>query len=202
MTLRTVTNKSDSRPNHTVWPAQKLSRRIRLFGLSVLLVSFFSNLGCDNAGLIPEKTVPAPIAEKFPYEIPTATAKVIWGGDNFQVSHDGVVHYLVLQGIDSPKPGQDYYQPSRKHLEDLITNRPLRVIVYGLDNEKREVARVFINDMDVSLNMLRAGLAWYDGNEFEDAESFKQAEKTARDKKIGLWIDPDPIHPSEFESRR
>ena len=202
MKSRTVTNKTDSRLNHTVWPAQLLSRRIRLFGLGVLLVPFFSNAGCDDGGLILEKTVPAPIAEKFPYEIPAASRKAIWGGDNFEVKHEGVVHYLVLQGIDSPKPGQDYFDQSRNHLEDLIANRPLRVTVYGLDHEKREIARVSANDLDVSFEMIRAGLAWHDGNEFEDSESFKLAEKDARNKKIGLWKDPDPIHPSEFEARR
>ena len=164
----------------------------------MLLIMLFSTAGCDD-GFMGSKSIPAPIAQQFPYEIQAKSIVAIWGGDNFEVMHDGLLHYLVLQGIDSPKPGQDYFGQSLKHLDDLIVGRSFRVIIYGLDEEKREIARVFVNELDVNIEMLRAGLAWYDGNEFEDSRSFKLYEKAARDEKIGLWNDPDPIHPSEFK---
>ena len=188
---------SDSSLIQMGWPAQRSAPRIRLYGLGLLLIILFSTAGCDGS-FLGSKSIPAPIAQEFPYEIQTGSIVTIWGGDNFEVMHDGLLHYLVLQGIDSPKPGQEYFRESQKQLDDLITRHYFRVIIYGLDEEKREIARVFVDDLDVNFEMVRTGAAWFDGKELGDSESFKSAEKEARAKKIGLWKNPDPIHPSEF----
>jgi endonuclease YncB( thermonuclease family) len=159
-----------------------------------------SIIGCVD-GFIGLKSIPTPIAENFPYEMEGAKTGAIAGGDNFEVLCEGRLHYLVLQGIDSPKPGQDFFYESRKHVTDLLKSRTFRVLVFGLDDEKREIARVFVDDLDVNLEMARAGAAWFDGDEFEDSEKFKAAEQSARDRQIGLWKNPHPVHPSEFNPK-
>ncbi len=115
---------SDSRLESNGWQERDISPRLRLYGWSLMLIGLLFIAGCD-LGYISAKSIPTPIPEKFPYEIEGASAAKIWGGDNFEVMHDGLLHYLVLQGIDSPKPGQDYFRESRKHIRALVRRRPL-----------------------------------------------------------------------------
>lgn len=189
---------SDSRWKQSGLPARSWPRQIRLCGLSLLLIMLSAYPGCGDS-FVGLKSVPTPLPETFPYEIQGASAGSFWGGDSFEATYEGLLHYLVLQGIDSPKRGQDYYRQSRKCLMDLVRNRPLRAVLYGLDDEKREIAQVFVGDVDVNLEMVRAGAAWFDGNEFEDSDRFKAAEQEAREKKIGLWKNPNAVPPSEFD---
>ena len=56
---------------------------------------------------------------------------------------------------------------------------------------------------DVSLEQLRAGLAWWyreyaKEQSAEDRASYAAAEEEARTRRIGLWKDPKPVPPWEW----
>ena len=166
---------------------------------SVCLVAALTFLvGCQNE-LVPSKSLPAPLVNDFPYELEFVKRMRIWGGDNLEVGQDGVIHYLVLQGIDSPKPGQDDFGLSRKALVNLIQRDLMRVVVVGRDDLQREIAQLYLGDTNLNLEMARLGMVWWDGTEFDGSETIQQAVATARKKKIGIWKNPDAIHPSEWE---
>ncbi len=74
-----------------------------------------------------------------------------------------------------------------------------------------EVADVFVinadpadiaGDLNVGLELIRQGLGWFDGTEFENSELYQQAELEAKTEKIGLWSEPDPVPPWKFESEK
>ena len=54
-------------------------------------------------------------------------------------------------------------------------------------------------EINVGLSLIQAGLGWYDGMEFEGAAVFKQAELDAKEKRIGFWVEDNPIPPWDFE---
>ncbi len=82
----------------------------------------------------------------------------------------------------------------------MIREHKFRVVILRHDEMRREIARVYIEDKNINLEMVKKGMAWWDGSEFEGVEKIKFAEQVARRKKIGLWKNPNAIHPSEFEA--
>ena len=165
-----------------------------VLSLTLILTGF---CGCNQS---PYKSLPAPPVDSFPYELTNVRNLAMLGGDNFQI-HDGVVvHCLILEGIDSPKPGQDYFLQSKRHVYSYIKRKKFRVVLLGYDEMKREIARVYVDDLNVNLEMVKAGMAWWDGCEFEGSDEIKAAESAAREAKIGLWRNPNPVHPSEFDA--
>jgi hypothetical protein len=168
--------------------------RIEVWFCILMLISLISAgfCGCDVESLGANKSVPAPLVDNLPYEIANAWNRNTHGGDNIEVVDDELVHYIVLEGIDAPKPEQELYWKSLGHLHRLLSNKSLRVEVLGYDEMKREIARVYVGNTNVSLQMAKDGMAWWDGCEFEGADEIKAAEAEARQSKIGLWKPPKP----------
>ena len=75
------------------------------------------------------------------------------------------------------------------------------VHVLPKENDKygRLVARVLIDEKDVSLELVKAGLAWH-YKEYSDDSMLAAAEQQARAERAGIWSLPDPIPP--WEQRR
>ncbi len=164
-----------------------------LGGIFLLLAA-----GCGWDGFSDFKSLPAPIAAELPYQIDNCRRKSVWGGDNFELADDGVVHYIVMEGIIAPKPGQRFYLNSRRQLVQMLGQDLFRVQVVGRDSFRREVGFVFVGDTCLNLEMLKQGLAWYDGSEFEGWEEYLRAEEEARSARVGLWRQLNPIHPDDF----
>jgi hypothetical protein len=66
------------------------------------------------------------------------------------------------------------------------------------------MGRVFCDDRDVGLQMIRDGVAWFDRSyESELAESERQvyadSEQLARNEHRGIWQDPSPVAPWEWQ---
>jgi endonuclease YncB( thermonuclease family) len=73
--------------------------------------------------------------------------------------------------------------------------------VITTDKYGRKVCRVEVDGQDLSVELLRAGLAWhYKRYNQEPALASLQAEARAR--KRGLWADPNPIPPWEWRRRK
>ena len=161
-------------------------------------------VGCEpeegEYGFSPYKSLPAPLAEDFPYEIPSGERMRVWGGENFELSDNGVLHFLILEGVSAPKPSQPHYEESRKHLIQMLRGKRIRTVIQSRDHMMREMARVYVDDVDVNLQMVKDGMAWWDGTEINGFEEIKMAEAIAREAKLGLFANPEAVHPSEFQT--
>ncbi len=182
----------------------RLNRRTRS-GFSRLAVCTAMGLilgltycGCNGDILNAGKMLPAPLRYDFPYSIDEANRIRWWDGDNFDVKVGDVVHYIVVRGLIPPRTGQPFATQSRDRVRSLSRRKNLDIVVYRHDESKREVGDVFLDGENLGLRIIREGLAWYDGNEFEGSEQYRLAEEEAREKKLGLWASPDPVHPAEF----
>ena len=63
---------------------------------------------------------------------------------------------------------------------------------------KRIVVRAESEGKDVSLELLKMGLAWYCPEFAPRRNDYREAEQEAREARRGLWSDENPVSPAEW----
>jgi len=116
---------------------------------------------------------------------------------------DNKQHKIRLGGIDAPERGQPYGNVSRQHLSDLAFGKMAKVDCYKTDRYGREVCNVYVDDKDVGLAQIEAGLAWWfrkyaQEQSKQQASQYLAAESRAGMNKVGLWRDAKPVPPWEW----
>jgi endonuclease YncB( thermonuclease family) len=114
-----------------------------------------------------------------------------------------VQHKIRLHGIDAPEKGQAFGTKARENLAAKVFGKIVRVEVVDVDRYSREVVRNYLGDRFINLEMVRDGFAWRNVR-YDKAGEFTDAEREAREKRRGLWADPNPDPPWEYrrEHRR
>lgn len=142
---------------------------------------------------------PAPEPEGFP-----ARAIIIHDGDTVTVLNDRKEQIKIrLTMIDAPEFMQRFGKESRRNLSTLLFRKDVRVIGDAHDKYGRLLAVIMLGEMDVNLEQIRKGFAWHykrhmwDQDE-EDRNKYAEAEEAAREQKLGLWADENPVPPWQF----
>ena len=109
-------------------------------------------------------------------------------------------HRVRLAGIDAPEKGQRFSNRSRDHLASLVHRQDVIVQWRKRDDYDRLVGIVFINDRDINLEQVRAGLAWWyrvyaPEQTYEARRMYELAERQAQQDQRGLWADRKPVPP-------
>ena len=149
-------------------------------------------------------------AEKVKVVIGLCT-KVI-DGDTIHVVTGGNVRFKVrLERIDAPESDQPYGKEATDYLAKLIKGRTVRVEWVKKDRYGRILGIVYYdqpgnpnskpNRQDINLTMVSTGNAWH-YKFYDKTTSYAEAEKEAREKKLGLWVDPDPVEPYQFRKMK
>ena len=115
-------------------------------------------------------------------------------------------HVIRLMGIDAPEKAQSFGQKSKQSLSDLVFNKEVSVTWFKRDRYGRTVGQVYVDEADVCLEQIMRGLAWhyklYEREQsVEDRTRYADAEEKARIAKNGLWIEANPLNPSDFRNR-
>jgi endonuclease YncB( thermonuclease family) len=68
------------------------------------------------------------------------------------------------------------------------------------------VCKVLDGSRDVGLEQIRAGYAWWyrvyaKEQSAEDRDRYERAEREAKERKVGLWREPNPTPPWEWRRR-
>ena len=93
------------------------------------------------------------------------------------------------------KKDTSYWKKSKQFLADLVFNKEVTIKIVDIDGRGRTVARSYLDDgTDVSLEMVKAGLAWH-YKKYNKEAVLEDLEKQAIAQKIGLWNDPNPYNP-------
>jgi len=121
--------------------------------------------------------------------------------------HDGDTITLLLAGnqqlkirlaqIDAPENSQAFGQRSKQSLSELVFNKTIHVKKETIDKYGRTVGTLFIDGFDVNREQIKRGMAWAYRKYLHD-QSLLQVEKAARQAKVGLWTDPNPMPPWEY----
>lgn len=124
-------------------------------------------------------------------------------GDTFTgLNRDKLQLRFRLLGIDAPEKSQAFGAKSRSLLSELIFGDTITVDVRRTDGYGRFLTYVRTADgRDVSLEMLRAGLAWH-YTQYDSSEEYGAAEAEARAHRKGLWAEPAPVAPWEFRKQK
>lgn len=128
-------------------------------------------------------------------------------GDTITVQVSTKSHKIRLNGIDAPESDQEFGREATRKLAEMIIGKSVVVIWNKTDRHERILGTVAIGSIDVGLELLRYGLAWYfhryeaDVPEVERA-LYLAAETAAREQKVGLWNQPSPIAPWDWRDRK
>jgi len=122
-------------------------------------------------------------------------------GDTIEVRRDGETVRIRLHGIDTPERTQPYSNVARKRTGELTQDRVVRVKIKDRDRYDRIVGRVFVDGQDISLLLVREGLAWHYSYYSSDLR-LAFYEFRARKEQLGLWQDRDPEPPWDFRRRQ
>ena len=127
----------------------------------------------------------------------------IYDGDSVMIKPEGAKagRKARLYGIDAPEPNQSFGPTAEARLRELVRNRVLRFTFMGEDNYGRPLIKIFADDTEVNLELIREGMAWH-YDRFDATPSYAAAHAEAREHKRGLWIDPKPIMPEEFRAQQ
>jgi endonuclease YncB( thermonuclease family) len=101
---------------------------------------------------------------------------------------------VELQFREVPDRGQEMHETVKNHLRGLtkgkiVAYRPSRI---GRD---RTVGRVMLNNVDLSLQLIRDGAAWHvfsksEGQDSSEYALYESTQAIARTEKIGIWSIP------------
>ena len=130
-------------------------------------------------------------------------------GDTINVVGNGKKEIIRLVGIDAPEtskkkrqPGQPFSQKSTKYLASLVLKKMVEIKSYGQDRYGRTLGVVYLNDINVNLEMIKAGLAEvYRGRPATglDMDPYWKAEEKAKKADRGMWVLGDKyISPREW----
>ncbi len=141
-------------------------------------------------------------------------ATAVSDGDTFKLGTlEGTKLRVRLYGIDAPerekinlrtgmisKHGQPYGEEAFGALKSKISDKKVRVDIIDIDRYKRMVGIVNLNGRNINLEMVKEGWAWAYREYLERpyASEYLDAEKEARDKRLGLWQQYNPRPPWEF----
>lgn len=133
----------------------------------------------------------------------SALAVRVFDGDSFWAVTDACEECEIrLYGIDAPENAQEYGREAGEALASLIYGKIIRVERKDMDRYGRLVARVYVGDTYVNLEMLRRGAAWHYARHAPHEHDLKEAFRNARITGIGLWGLPDPLAPWTFRKRQ
>lgn len=114
-----------------------------------------------------------------------------------------VKHRIRLAGIDAPEKRQAYGEKSKQSLSDMVFGEQVQVEAHKRDRYGRRVGKVLVNGQDANLQQISLGMAWfYRQYESElspdDRSKYAGGELSARQNRLGLWADKNPVPPWGF----
>jgi len=130
------------------------------------------------------------------------TAKVvgITDGDTITVLRDNGQIRIRLHGIDCPERGDDFSQKAKQFTSTLVFGKTVQVKPVDIDRYERTVARIYIGEKDLSVELVRSGLAWHYIQYAPNDKELAEAEALAKSAGIGIWSLPNPAPPWERAS--
>ncbi len=124
----------------------------------------------------------------------TGTCIRISDGDSIAILVHNKVVEIELDGIDCPEISQDFGKEAKDFTSSKIFKKKVTVHIKSYDSIGRVVGRVLVDDKDLSLELIKEGLAWYD-KQYGSDKVLKKEQKKAKKRKKGLWSEPNPVAP-------
>jgi micrococcal nuclease len=108
---------------------------------------------------------------------------------------------LRLAEVDCPEKKQPFGIKAKQFTADAIYLKTVKYIVTDKDRYGRSVAKIFYQNKYLSAEIIKNGMGWH-YKKYSTSQELALFEKQARSLKIGLWMDPNPIYPSEWRKAK
>jgi endonuclease YncB( thermonuclease family) len=162
---------------------------------SVRVATAAALLACLPHGL------PAARADDAPRTVLTGVVVGIVDGDTADVRLGSGLIRIRFHAIDAPESGQPHGAAARRALSDMVFGKQVDVEPFEQDRYDRLVARLWVGDLDVNAEMVRAGHAWT-YRRYADDPAYCAYEQAARERHRGLWRMPAEQRPAPWEWRQ
>lgn len=130
----------------------------------------------------------------------TGRVTEVQDGDSLTLFADDRSHRVRLKGIDAPEHNQPWGRQARRALIRKVRGKTVRVDVSTFDRYDRLVADVRLGERDIARELVREGHAWV-YRRFSADPRLLLEEREARQAKLGLWRDDEPVPPWEWRQR-
>jgi micrococcal nuclease len=109
---------------------------------------------------------------------------------------------LRLAEVDCPEKSQAFGSKAKQFTSDAVYLKEVKYIVTNKDRYGRSIAKIYYNDNKyLSAEIIRNGFGWQ-YKQYSTSKLLANLEQEARANKRGLWVDPNPIYPSEFRKSK
>ena len=108
---------------------------------------------------------------------------------------------LRLAEVDCPEKKQPFGTKAKQFTADLVYLKTIKYIVTNKDRYGRYIAKIYFENKYLSAEIIKKGMGWQ-YKKYSTSKELAKFEQQARSKKIGLWIDPNPIYPSEWRKAK
>ena len=123
-------------------------------------------------------------------------------GNTIEISsEDNQTYQVMLHGIDSPEPGQNYSEQAQRLLSKLLFKKTVTVMIRGKNRLGIRLGEIQISGApDPRHELIKEGLAWTAEREpIAELESLKEQ---ARLEGRGLWKEENPTPPWIFRRQQ
>ena len=146
---------------------------------------------------------PISVCDNKSYNYCVKVIKVVDGDTFHGLRDDNEQIKFRIYGIDAPERTQAFVNKSTQYLSDLIFGKTVGIkIQTKRDRYGRPVVWAYTEDgKDVGSEMLKAGMAWH-FKEYDSSLEYARYEREAREARVGLWVDKDPVAPWDFRRKK
>lgn len=135
----------------------------------------------------------------------TLTGKVvaITDGDTFKLlTADSTLVKVRLANIDCPEKKQPFSAKAKEFTSNAIFGKTVTINILKTDRYRRYISNVIYNDsLSLCHQLVKNGLAWHFVRYSKDT-TLQQLEDKAKEDKVGLWQDINPIAPWEWRASK
>ncbi|MBW8364705.1 MAG: thermonuclease family protein [Rhizobium sp.] len=126
-------------------------------------------------------------------------------GDTLTLLVDRQAYKVRIAGIDAPEKRQAWGEKSKTNLSRLAFNQEAVAECPKVDRWGRQICKVSVNAVDIGLEQIKDGMAWWyrkyaKEQSSDDQSAYENMELMAKLRRLGLWSDTNPIPPWYFRS--
>ena len=161
-----------------------------VLGIAVLLLMIVSFFGGSYFEKQKIKSSPYPLSPSYPSN-QNLTVTEVSDGDTFKLS-DGKT--FRLYGVNAPEVKEPFYEEAKAFTQNLVLGKEIsfeQEVNYKVDKFGRELGYVFIDGVNLNIELVRNGLAkvvlYEKRAKIKYQDELLSAEKSAKELKLGVW---------------
>lgn len=109
---------------------------------------------------------------------------------------------LRLAEVDCPEKAQAFGTRAKQFTSDAVYLKEIKYIITDTDRYGRSIAKIYYDDNKyLSAEIIKNGFGWQ-YKQYSTSKLLAKLEQEARQNKKGLWVESNPIYPSEFRRIR